>query len=261
MIFGITKLAECVAARTFEIETGRVEEHEIELGKEITTSLEQTLFNDIFQTARCKGCSAILFFGLQLFAKPGHSAIQVMKVEIRNTVDPVIVPPALCCPIRSSGKQPMQNAQEDGPFKREAMLAVVSEFAEHGATADLLPQPLKDKGWTDPAHLCGRRCVLLLGIDEDRIGGKDPIAASAPTDRSRSTRHNGRALQSLTGAPAPHRADFQRSAGRRDHRWSFCGSTWSDSIGTSTESQTEPKKSGNTDEHVALHFWKSAHST
>jgi hypothetical protein len=55
VIFGITMLAKCLTARAFKIvETDCIKEYQIERGKQIPTSLKQTLFNNTFRQRGAK---------------------------------------------------------------------------------------------------------------------------------------------------------------------------------------------------------------
>ncbi len=70
---------------------------------------------------------------------PCHGAIKMMKIEILDAFDPIILPPALRRPTGSAGKQPMQHAQEYGSLKRESVLAPPYEFVEHRSPTCLPP--------------------------------------------------------------------------------------------------------------------------
>ena len=52
MVFGEAALSQRLAARSLEIEAGRVHEHEVELAEQIAPAREQLLFDDVLQAAR-----------------------------------------------------------------------------------------------------------------------------------------------------------------------------------------------------------------
>ena len=76
MVFGEAALSQRLAARSLEIEAGRVHEHEVELAEQIAPAREQLLFDDVLQAARRKECGAVLLIFAQLFAQPGHRPIR-----------------------------------------------------------------------------------------------------------------------------------------------------------------------------------------
>ena len=128
MILGIAVPTERLASRALEIQTGRIHEHEIELGEQITPLLEQALFDDVLETARCKRGAPILFSRRQFLAEPSHRPIEMMQLEILDTINLVILTPPISCPVGSAGKQAMQSCQTTG----EEIRAIAIEMIVRG---------------------------------------------------------------------------------------------------------------------------------
>ena len=80
MILGEAVPAERLPAGAFEVQAGRVHEHEIKLGEQVAPLGAQLLFHHILETARRQG-AAVLFGGRQFLAQPRHRPIEVMQVE------------------------------------------------------------------------------------------------------------------------------------------------------------------------------------
>ena len=154
MILGEAMLSERLAAGAFEVQAGRVHEHQIELREQIAPVGEQLLFDDILQAARREGRAAILFLRGQFLAQPRHRPIEVMQVEPIDAVDRVVLPPAVRRTVGPAREQAMQNGEEHGTFEREPVLAFSGKFFDHGAAAGLVPQTLEHKGGPKAPHRC-----------------------------------------------------------------------------------------------------------
>ena len=70
-------LAERLPALPFEIQGGRVHEHNGEIAQQIAPPLEQPLLHQILDAARSKRAVG-LFGGRQLLAEPSHGAVDTV---------------------------------------------------------------------------------------------------------------------------------------------------------------------------------------
>ena len=95
MVFGEAALSQRLAARSLEIEAGRVHEHEVERAEQIAPAREQLLLDDVLQAARREERGAVLLIFAQFLAQPSHRPIKVMQVEILDAIDCVILAPAV----------------------------------------------------------------------------------------------------------------------------------------------------------------------
>ena len=150
MVFGEAALSQRLAARSLEIEAGRVHEHEVERAEQIAPAREQLLLDDVLQAAWREERGAVLLIFAEFLAQPSHRPIKVMQVEIRGAIDGINLAPAVRRPIGAAGKQAMQNGEKHRAFEREAVLAGTGEVFNHLAAAGLFPQSLEDKGGPDP---------------------------------------------------------------------------------------------------------------
>ena len=87
MVFGEAALSQRLAARSLEIEAGRVHEHEVERAEQIAPAREQLLLDDVLQAAWREERGAVLLIFAQFLAQPSHRPIKVMQVEIRGAID------------------------------------------------------------------------------------------------------------------------------------------------------------------------------
>ena len=172
MVFGEAALSQRLAARSLEIEAGRVHEHEVELAEQIAPAREQLLFDDVLQAARREERGAVLLIFAQLLAQPGHRPIKVMQVDILDAIDGVILAPAVRRPIGAASKQAMQNGEKHRAFEREAVLAGTGEVFDHLAAAGLFPQSLEDESGPDPPRRARRDGALGDGVDDDGFRGE-----------------------------------------------------------------------------------------
>ena len=104
MILAVAVTAQRLAAGAFEIEAGRVQEHQIEAGEQIAAMREQSLLDDILAAARREWRAAVLILRRELFAQPRHGAIEVMQIEPVDAGDPVILAPAIRSAIGAADK-------------------------------------------------------------------------------------------------------------------------------------------------------------
>ena len=180
MILGIAVPAERLAARALEIQTGRIHEHEIELGEQITPLLEQAFFDNVLETARCKWGAPILFSRRQFLAEPSHRPIEMMQFETLDAIDPVILPPPIGGPVGSAGEQAMQHGEEDGAFERKPMLTLARELLDDGPAPGLLPQPFEHESRPDAPHVSVDCSPVVEGVDHDRLGGEARAGSQKP---------------------------------------------------------------------------------
>jgi hypothetical protein len=180
MILGIAVPAQRLAARALEIETGGIHENKIELGEQVAPPLEQTFFDDVLETARCKRGAAILFGRRQFFAEPSHRPIEMMQLETLDAIDPVILPPPIGGPVRSTGEQAMQHGEEDGAFERKPVLAPAGELLDNAPAPGLLPQPLEHETRPDAPHVSADRSPVVEGVDHDRLSGEARARSQKP---------------------------------------------------------------------------------
>ena len=178
MVFGEAALSQRLAARSLEIEAGRVHEHEVELAEQIAPAREQLLFDDVLQAARRKECGAVLLIFAQLFAQPGHRPIKVMQVDIRGAIDGVILAPAVRRPIGAASKQAMQNGEKHRAFEREAVLAGTGEVFDH------LRQPVSSHNRSKTSAGPIRRAALAVTAPSATALTTMAFAAKRAPDRS-----------------------------------------------------------------------------
>src|ERR1035441_2988254 len=96
----------------------------------------------------------------------------MMHVEPLDAIDPVVLPPPIGRPIRSTGEQAMQHGEEDGTFERKPMLALTGELLDNGPASGLLPQPFEHEGGSDAPHVGGDCGAVVDCVDHDGLGGK-----------------------------------------------------------------------------------------
>jgi hypothetical protein len=172
--------AERLPAGALEIQTGRIHEYKIELGEQVTPPFEQALFDDVLETARCKGSAPILFGRRHLLAEPSHRPIQMMQLEPVDAIDPVILPPPIGRPVGSAGEQTMQHGEEDGALERKPMLALTRKLLDDGPTPGLLPQPLEHESRPNAPHVSADRSPVVDSVDHDGLGGKARAGSQKP---------------------------------------------------------------------------------
>src|SRR6516162_8450035 len=136
-------LAQALAAVAFERQAGGVHEHHREIGKQITTALEQPLFDHILDATRRRGRPGGLLDGL---AEPRHRAVKMMQAQSLRTADVIVGHPRHAVPVGARDKQPVQGCHEHGTLDGKAELARHQQAIQHLADAELLPQPANSSG-------------------------------------------------------------------------------------------------------------------
>ena len=180
VVLGEAPPPERLPARALEIETGGVHEHQVDRAEEVAPPREQLLLHDVLQATRRKGrCARLLAFG-EFFAEPAHGAVEVMKAEALDALDPVIPPPAVGGAIRAARKQAVQNSEENRALQRKIMLARTGEARDDRAAARLLPQALECQGGPDPSRRARRRLAVGDGAHDDGLVGEARARAQQP---------------------------------------------------------------------------------
>src|SRR5487761_2413821 len=104
----------------------------------------------------------------------------MMQVEPLDAIDPVVLPPPIGRPVRSTGEQAMQHGEEDGAFERKPMLALTSELFDDSPASGLLPQPLEHEGGPNAPYVGGDCGAVVDRIDDDRLGGEARAGSQKP---------------------------------------------------------------------------------
>src|SRR5438309_3734069 len=171
MVLAEAALADVLAALALEGDRGGIEEDELEIGEEVTSACEEILLDSVLGAARCERRLVRLLILGQLFAEPGHGAVQVMELQRFAPVDLVVGLPLVGGPVAAGCEQAMQDGQEDRPLDVELEAAAVEELLDDPPAPRLPPEPLEDQGRSDAAGGDGRE--LTLGVsreEEDRLG-------------------------------------------------------------------------------------------
>ena len=95
MVLAVAVLAECLAARALEVQTGGVHEHQVEPAEQVAPMREQLLLDQILAAAWCERRRAVLLIGRQFLAEPGHGTIKMMEVELFAAGDAILLAPAI----------------------------------------------------------------------------------------------------------------------------------------------------------------------
>src|SRR3974390_1106359 len=121
-------MPQALAACACEVDRGGIEEKQIYTRKQIAVYGKEIFFDHILDAARRKGGPVFLVF--QLFAQKGHHAIQVMKLQIVNTLDPMIPAPSVAKSVGAGHQQAMKDCKKHGSLHIELELALFQKIAD-----------------------------------------------------------------------------------------------------------------------------------
>ena len=159
--------AERLAALAIEREARRVHEDGGKIGKEIASLVEQLFLDRILDATRRESVLALL---LHLLAKPGHGAVEMMKVQPFRAGNVVILHPGRAIAIRARCEYPMQGGNEDGALHRKFEGAVLQQIAQNIGDAEPIHILSNSKKQIDEREKC-----KYLGAVERALG--DRVAA------------------------------------------------------------------------------------
>jgi len=95
----------------------------------------------------------------------------VVQLQLLGAVDLVVLLPAVRGAVAAGGAEAVQDGEEDGAFDGEPEVAVGEQLAQDVVAADLVPEALEDKWWSDTAGGDdGDLAVLVSGEQEDLLG-------------------------------------------------------------------------------------------
>jgi hypothetical protein len=150
---------------------GRIEEDQLELSEQVTSSGEECLLDQVLVTARSERRLVGLLLAWQFVAQPTHRPIEVMELKIFTSIDLITLLPLVGCAIAAGVEEPVQNGQEDGPLNGKLKAAALQQLLKHMLAAGQLPEPLEDQGRADMPDRDGREPALgMLGEQQDRAG-------------------------------------------------------------------------------------------
>ena len=164
--------SERLAARAFEIEAGRVHEHDVERGQEITPGGEKVLLQDVLHAARRKWRRGVLLVLGKLLAQPRHRAVEMMQLDPVDAGDAVVLAPAVGGMVRAAAHQTVQHGQERSALQRELVVAHPRQALDHAPAAGLLPHPLEGERRTDTPRRDRRRLAPVERVEHDRLLGE-----------------------------------------------------------------------------------------
>ncbi len=172
MVLAEAAPAQRLAAGAFEIEAGGVHEHEVEPAEQIAPHREQALLDEVLHAARREGGAAGLLLSREVFAEPGHGAVEMVEIEVLGAFDAEILAPAVGGAIGTATDEPVQDGQEHRPLQVEGVLAQASEFGDHGPAAGLLPQAFEDERRSDAPGGDRRGRIVAGGLQDHGLGGE-----------------------------------------------------------------------------------------
>src|SRR5271166_756201 len=175
MVFGETMLTEAFATAAGEHQGGGVEQHDREVGEQVTPAFEQRFLDQILGPSGCP-CGAALVG--QRLTQPGHGAIELVQRERVGALDMIGVQPRVAGTVRARYDQPVQDTGEHRAFEREAEAAVGGEMFDHRGATGLLPQPAEDHRRADARGGGGLECSGLQAGDQQRGLGQPRTGAS-----------------------------------------------------------------------------------
>jgi hypothetical protein len=168
VVLAMTAPAEGIPAFTFEVDGGRVEEDQLELGEQVTPPSEERLLDEVLGAAGCERCPVGLLLLGQLVAEPTHRPIQMMELEIVASVDLIVSPPLLGGAVAAGVEEPVQDSEEDGSLDGELEAPTFQQLPDDVPAAGELPEPLEDQGRADVPDRDGRQLALgVLGDQQD----------------------------------------------------------------------------------------------
>ena len=106
VILRMAALAERLPALPFEIQGGRVHEHDGEIAQQIAPPLEQPLLDQILDATGNERAIGLIR-GRKLLAEPSHGAVEMMEIELLDAVDAVIVASVFAGAVGARHDQPM----------------------------------------------------------------------------------------------------------------------------------------------------------
>ena len=124
MVLGVATLTDGFSSLSLEVDTGGVEEDQLELAEQIAPVGEQPLLDQVLGTSRGKRCLVRLFWAGQLLTEPGHGPVEMVKLQSLTSFDLIILLPLVGGAITAGVKETMKDCQEDRQLEREMREAV-----------------------------------------------------------------------------------------------------------------------------------------
>src|ERR1039457_7422697 len=143
-------LADGLASLTLEVDRCGVEEHDVQIGEQVTTPSKQRFLDEVLVGAGSKWRGSVLLGTGKNLSQPGHGPVEVVQVQIGDPFDRVVVLPLLGRTVASRCKEPMQHGEEDGSFNGELKAAAFEQGGQDLVDWVGLPEPLKDQGGAGP---------------------------------------------------------------------------------------------------------------
>src|ERR1017187_1484949 len=136
--------ADGFASLTLEVDRCGVEEHDVQIGEQVTTPSKQCFLDEVLVGAGSKGRGSVLLGTGNNLSQPGHGPVKVVQVQIGDPFDRVVVLPLLGGTIASRCKEPMQHGEEDGSFNGELKAPAFEQGGQDLVDRAGLPEPFKD---------------------------------------------------------------------------------------------------------------------
>src|ERR1019366_4500214 len=147
--------ADGFASLTLEVDRCGVEEHDVQIGEQVTTPSKQCFLDEVLVGAGSKGCGSVLLGTGKNLSQPGHGPVEVVQVQIGDPFDGVVILPLLGGTVASRRKEPMQHGQEDGSFNGELEAPAFEQGSQNLVDRTGLPETLEDQPRPDSGAACG----------------------------------------------------------------------------------------------------------
>jgi hypothetical protein len=142
VILGLAAPPERLATLAVEVEGGGIEEHQVQVVEQVTSSREQPLLYQVLDRPRRPGASLLVG---QFLTQPGDRPVHVVQVDAVEPGNPAALQPLVAGPVGAGDAQPVQHAGEDRPLHRELELALCQKPLDDRLAAGLTPQTLEDQ--------------------------------------------------------------------------------------------------------------------
>ncbi len=174
MIFGVAALADGLASFALEVDRGGIEEHHVQIGEQVAPPREQRLLDEVLVRTGSERRGPILLIFRKDLSHPGHGPVEVVQVQIADTLDGVVVLPLLGGTVAAGGEEAMQHGKEDGPLDGKLEAPVCEQGRQDLVDCAVLPESLEDQARPDPGAASGDAVAPRMGAEDGEFFGKPP---------------------------------------------------------------------------------------
>jgi hypothetical protein len=130
---------------------------------------EQRFLDEVLVGAGSERRGPVLLGFRKNLAQPGHGPVELVQVQIADTLDGVVVLPLLGGTVAAGREEPMQDGEEDSSLDGKLEAPAFEQGCQDLVDGAFLPEPLEDQSRPDSGAAGGDAITSRMGAEDGEL--------------------------------------------------------------------------------------------